>query len=114
MRIVPEDYVSEVADLRTFLIFLQALANDWDEIKRIAGHNRNAPPGQPETVDHNRPPSYHIREIFRIGGCRDDYSKVRDANRILRGKDLAVSVLRCPELRAFVNTIINLCGGTTI
>ena len=86
----------------------------WDEIQKIAGHNRNAPAGQPETIDHNRPPSYHIREIFRIGNCRDDYSKVRDANRILRGKDLSIAVLRCPELRAFVNTIIDLCGGTPV
>jgi uncharacterized protein DUF4276 len=84
----------------------------WDEIQRIAGHNRNPPPGQPEAVDHNRPPSYHIREIFRIGSCRDDYSKVRDANRILRGKDLSVAALRCPELKAFINTIIQLSGGT--
>jgi hypothetical protein len=83
----------------------------WDEIKRIAGHNRNPPQGLPEAVDHNRPPSYHIREIFRIGTCRDDYSKPRDANRILRGKDLTIAAMQCPELKAFLNTIIGLCGG---
>jgi len=83
----------------------------WDEVKRIAGHNRNPPPGLPETVNHNRPPSYHIREIFRVGTCRDDYSKPRDANRILRGKDLTIAAMQCPELRAFLNTIIGLCGG---
>jgi hypothetical protein len=86
----------------------------WSEIQKVAGHNRNAPPGPPETVNHNRPPSYHIKEIFRIGTCRDDYSKVRDANRILRNKDLTVAAALCPELRAFLNTILTLSGGQPI
>jgi hypothetical protein len=63
----------------------------WSEIQALAGHNKGAPSGRPETVNHTRPPSYHIREIFRIGSRRDDYSKPRDANRILRGKDLSVA-----------------------
>ncbi|HET6840526.1 MAG TPA: DUF4276 family protein [Candidatus Angelobacter sp.] len=86
----------------------------WKDIQKIAGHNRNAPAGLPETVNHTRPPSYHIREIFRIGSCRDDYSKPRDANRILRGKDLGVAANQCPELKAFLNTIITLSGGTAL
>ena len=83
----------------------------WDEIKNLAGHNRNAPPGLPETVNHIHPPSYHIKEIFRVGNRRRDYSKPRDANRILRGKDLGVAAVQCPELRAFLNTILTLCGA---
>jgi hypothetical protein len=83
----------------------------WSDIQVLAGHNRSAPPGPPETVNHNYPPSYHIREIFRIGSCRDDYSKVRDANRILRGKDLTIAASKCPELKAFLNTILTLSGG---
>jgi hypothetical protein len=83
----------------------------WDDIQVIAGHNRKAPPGTPEAVNHNRPPSKHIEEIFRIGTCRDGYSKPRDANRILRGKDLMVAATRCPELKAFLNTILTLSGG---
>lgn len=86
----------------------------WDEIQKIAGHNRSAPPGPPEAVNHTKPPSFHIREIFRTGGCRDDYSKPRDANRILRGKDLAIAAAKCPELRAFLNTILTLSGGSGI
>lgn len=83
----------------------------WKDIQKLAGHNRAAPAGQPEQVNHNHPPSYHIQQIFRLGTCRDDYSKPRDANRILRNKDLAVSAAQCPELKAFLNTIISLCGG---
>jgi Domain of unknown function (DUF4276) len=83
----------------------------WDDIQRIAGHNRRAPSGPPETINHERPPSHYIREIFRIGTCRDHYSKARDANCILQGKDLAVAAAQCPELRAFLNTILTLSGG---
>jgi hypothetical protein len=86
----------------------------WEDIQRIAGHNRNAPPGPPENVNHNHPPSYHLKEIFRTGTCRDGYSKTRDANRILRGKDLAIAASQCPELNAFLNTIIALSGGTKV
>lgn len=83
----------------------------WDEIQRIAGSNRTAPPGLPESVNHNRPPSHHIREIFRVGTSRDDYSKVRDASRILKNQDLTVAAMMCPELKAFLNTILTLCAA---
>ena len=86
----------------------------WSEIQKVAGHNRSAPSGTPETVNHSRPPAYHIQEIFRIGTCRDDYSKPRDANRILRNKDLVIAAEQCPELKAFLNTIIRLSGGEVI
>jgi len=86
----------------------------WSEIQALAGHNRNAPPGPPESVNHNRPPSDHIREIFRIGTCRDDYSKPRDAGRILRGKDLTEAANQCPELKGFLNTILTLSGGARL
>jgi uncharacterized protein DUF4276 len=82
----------------------------WSDIQKLAGHNRGAPQGRPEAVNHNQPPSHHIREIFRTGRCRD-YSKPRDASRILRGKDLIVSAEQCPELKAFLNTILTLSGG---
>jgi Domain of unknown function (DUF4276) len=58
----------------------------WDDIQRLAHHNRTAPSGVPELVNHNKPPSHHIKEIFRTGG-RHDYVKPRDAARILRGKE---------------------------
>ena len=83
----------------------------WSDIQALAGHKKSPPPGPPEAVDHNRPPSHYIREIFRIGTCRDDYSKPRDASRILRGKDLTVAANKCPELKAFLNTILTLSSA---
>jgi len=86
----------------------------WTSIQTLAGHNKRAPSGNPETVNHNNPPAYRIKEIFEIGTCRDSYVKTRDANRILRDNNLAVAVAQCPELKAYINTIISVCGGTVI
>ena len=83
----------------------------WSEIQKLAGHNRKAPPGSPEKVNHTRPPSVYIQEIFRAGTCRDDYSKPRDALRILKGQNLAIAAEACPELKSFLNTILSLCKG---
>jgi hypothetical protein len=86
----------------------------WDEIKRVAGSRRTAPSGPPEKVDHNQPPSYRIKEVFLAGSKGRAYSKVRDANTILQNKDLSVAAAKCPELRAFLNTILQLCNGQPI
>ena len=85
----------------------------WPDIQKLAGHNRTAPAANPETVNHNNPPAYRLKEIFDAGNRRH-YKKVRDAARILRGKDLGVAISKCAELKAFVNTIIRLSGGTEI
>jgi len=86
----------------------------WSAIQRLAGHNKSVPSGKPERVNHGKPPSQHIAELFRAGTCRDDYSKTRDAKRILRDVDLLDAARKCPELRGFLNTILELCGGETI
>ena len=86
----------------------------WDVIQKLAKHNKASPGPQPERVNHQKPPSYHIKEIFERGSCRDSYSKTRDALRILRGQDLMKAATRCPELKAFLNTILILCDGEKI
>ena len=83
----------------------------WSDIQKLAGHNRTAPPGPPESVNHNRPPSYHIGETFRIGSSGRAYSKTRDAARILRDNDLTMAANKCPELKAFLNTFLRLSGA---
>jgi Domain of unknown function (DUF4276) len=85
----------------------------WSDIQKLAGSSKGAPPGPPESVDHNRPPSHHLCEIFK-NGKRRDYSKVRDATRILSGKDLAVAANLCPELKSFLNRILTLSGAAPL
>ena len=86
----------------------------WADIKKLAGHNRSAPGGDPERIDHDNPPSHRIQEIFRIGSRGKAYVKPRDAGRILKDKDLLVSANACDELKSFLNTILTLCGGELI
>jgi hypothetical protein len=83
----------------------------WDTIKRLAGHNKKVPAGNPEAVNHDRPPAFYLKEIFEAGSCRDSYIKPRDAGRILRENDLSIAINQCAEFRAFVGRIISLSGG---
>jgi hypothetical protein len=86
----------------------------WNTIQKLAGHNKTAPSGNPEMVNHNKPPASHIKEIFETGKCRDSYVKPRDAGRILRENDLSIAISQCSELKAFVDTIIALSGGKAV
>lgn len=86
----------------------------WTTIQKLAKHNRSAPRGLPETVNHQRPPSYCIREIFSSGTRGKDYNKVIDGVAILKNNDLMIAIQACPELKAFVNRIISLCDEEKI
>jgi hypothetical protein len=83
----------------------------WEDICELAGSNKSVPSKQPETVNHQRPPSHRIQEVFRTGSRKKSYVKTRDANRILLDKDLSVAANACPELKSFLNTILTLCGS---
>jgi len=85
----------------------------WKTIQDLAKHNRSAPRGLPETVNHQKPPSAHIKEIFRSGG-RQDYNKPIHGKRILKDNDLMVAIQACPELKAFINQIISLCDASKV
>jgi hypothetical protein len=55
----------------------------------------------------------HIEDAYKAGKKRA-YRKTLDGNLILRGQDLSVSAAACPELKAFLNTILALCGAATL
>jgi hypothetical protein len=42
------------------------------------------------------------------------YIKTRDARAILRDKDLSVAIRECSELKALVNTILDVCNSPLI
>jgi len=85
----------------------------WSKIQNLAKHNKSVPGGLPEQVNHGNSPSYRIKEIFELGKKRD-YNKIRDGYAILKDQNLMVSVNQCPELKAFINTILELCKGNLI
>jgi hypothetical protein len=86
----------------------------WKRITDRAISNKSVPGGLPEQVNHGNPPSDRIKEIFETGKCQGSYNKVRDGARILKDQDLMISVNQCPELKAFINTILELCKGDLI
>jgi hypothetical protein len=85
----------------------------WNTIQRHAGSNRRLP-GNPELINHNNPPAHLLGEIYRIGTKGIRYSKPVIANKILEGNDLSVAIAACTELKAFVNTILKICGSPQI
>lgn len=86
----------------------------WLRIQELAGSNRTAPSLNPESVNHGRPPSRHLAEIFGTGSRNRGYVKTRDAAAILRDADLSVAIAACAELRALVNTILTICGAAAV
>ena|GEM_PF-233235 len=85
----------------------------WETIRSLAKHNRSAPSGSPETVNHQKPPSYWIKEIFE-SGRQSSYDKPIHGAKILKKNELMIAIQACPELKAFVNQIISLCDGSQI
>ena len=81
----------------------------WEKIKKLTGSNHKPPGSNPEKINHGNSPAYRLAEEFRTGSKTDGYVKARDAGRILKGENLMVAINFCPELKAFVNTILILC-----
>jgi len=79
----------------------------WDEIARSIGSTKPAPPGAPEKLNNQNPPSKRIQELFRSAKKR--YVKTRDAQKFLGRYGLKKSVDACPELRALVEAIAAVC-----
>ena len=81
----------------------------WPTIQRISGNSNASPPSNhPERVNHSRPPAHILHDVFRRGGRR--YVKPRDAGKILKENDLSTAISECSELKAFINTILTICG----
>lgn len=74
----------------------------------MAGSNRQRPAGNPESINHTKPPAYHLTEVFRTGSKGKKYVKPRDATRILRGQNLETAAQQCPELQKLLETIVKI------
>lgn len=86
----------------------------WEQIQALAGSNRKSPGARPEQVNHQKPPAAHLKEVFLNGSHGRSYSKVRDGTAILRNQTLDKALAECAELRALVNTVLQLCGGALV
>ncbi len=81
----------------------------WDDICRRLKLDKRKPSGHPEHVDGQRPPAYHLDELYRQAKPKArKYNKPIEMREILRGKDLTVAADVCPEFRSFLNTLLAL------
>lgn len=76
------------------------------KLAKLVGTLLTNGPVKSEAVNHGNPSAHRLSKLFEAGSCRASYSKPRDAGRILRNADLMIAILVCPELKAFVNTIL--------
>ncbi len=84
------------------------------EDQKVDRKQPQSPGSNPEKVNHGNSPAYRLAEVFRTGPKTEGYVKTRDAGRILKDEDLTVAINACPELKAFVNTILGLCDKTKL
>jgi len=86
----------------------------WDKVKKLTGSNHKPPGANPEKVNHSNSPAYRLAAEFRTGPKTKGYVKPRDAGRILKGEDLMDAINACPEMKAFINTILSLCDNSKV
>jgi hypothetical protein len=83
----------------------------WDSICQRLKVQKKVPGQNPELVNHVRPPSEHLKELYRLAKTRPrKYIKTTERNAILRGKDLTIAANQCPEFKALLNTLLQLGG----
>ncbi len=83
----------------------------WADIQAVAKHNRKAPSGRPETVNHEHPPSLAYQRDFQN---RPKPPRLHQDPRCAKnpaGQGSEHQRDGLPELRLFLNTILALCGG---
>jgi hypothetical protein len=87
----------------------------WDEVARDLGVNKKKPGANPEEINNEKPPSKHLQELF--GLCKQPktkYEKVIDGPKWLTADRLEQAAKSCPELKAFLNSLIEFAGGEII
>jgi uncharacterized protein DUF4276 len=86
----------------------------WDKIKTLTGSNHKPPGSNPEKVNHSNSPAHRLADEFRTGPKTKGYVKTRDTGRILKDEDLMTAISACPEMKAFINTILSFCDKTKL
>lgn len=76
----------------------------WERITRKLGVRAKPPSGKPEEINGQKPPSHHLKELYRK--AKDSYEKDVDGPKWLTGEGLEFAAEQCPELRLFLNSLL--------
>lgn len=82
----------------------------WHVIQAKSGTTKAKPSGNPE--NHSKPHKL-IGEAYLSGKTKRGYEKAKDAVKILENQDLAVAAGECAELRALLDTLLNISQPET-
>lgn len=88
------------------------LLHGWAAIVKQSGVTSNPKPWgtRPEDINHNKPPAHRLGELFAQGKPPRKYKKPIDGRKLFEKLDLAQVATVCPELKAFLNTLLQLAG----
>lgn len=87
----------------------------WDEIATSIGSALKGPKAPPENVNELKPPSVWLHELFRKTPKRKGrFEKAAHGPKWLTADRLEKAATFCPELKAFLNSLIELAGGEVI
>lgn len=78
----------------------------WDEIASRLRVKAKRPGANPERVNTTKPPSQHIQDLY--ARAKKKYDKVIDGQRWLTADRLERASAECPELREFLDTLVEL------
>lgn len=81
----------------------------WDEIADWLGVSAKRPGPHPERINGQNPPSKRLEKLFRQ--ARRPYNKVVAARRWLTTDRLEEAAMQCPQLKAFLNSLLEFAGA---
>ena len=86
----------------------------WSDICQRISVRQQRPGAHPEEINGQKPPAYHLRELYQRARPHRKYNKVIEMDQLLEGKDLTLSAAACPEFKALLNTLLTLSGLTPL
>ncbi len=84
----------------------------WEEIADWLRVPAKRPGPHPEQINGQSPPSKRLKELFQRAGR--EYNKVADAHKWLTAARLERAAKVCPQLKAFLNSLLEFAGAKTL
>jgi len=84
----------------------------WDKVAQHLGVKATPPSPKSELVDGQKPPSHHLKELYRR--ARREFDKVMDGPRWLTADGLMTASNSCPELKSLLNSLLEFAGAAVL
>ncbi len=81
----------------------------WEEIAGSLGVRSQPPGAPPEEINNEKPPSVHLRHLY--ARAKQRFEKPIDGPKWLTADRLGRAAAECPELKSFLNSILEFAGA---